>query len=152
MGAGLGERHAVRLSLPFPMRSSSPASRRLSELLGLPLPVLPSLQSSLNPSFVTAGSSGAAGTGNEDLGPQSLWADEEEKKFYEDLRELRGEVPAAILGVAEEEKTEEKGKETEGEADLDSEETKEEARIDDDLAEESIEYVAFPAFSPEFSG
>ncbi|BGP42681.1 mRNA decay protein [Rhodotorula kratochvilovae] len=112
---------------------------QLSELLGLPLPVLPSLQSSLNPSFVTAGSSGAAGTGNEDLGPQSLWADEEEKKFYEDLRELRGEVPAAILGVAEEEKSEDKGKETEGEAALDSEETKEEARIDDDLAEEPIE-------------
>lgn len=36
------------------------------------------------------------------MGPQSLWADEEEKKFYEDLRELRGEVPAVILGVKDE--------------------------------------------------
>ncbi|GAA5823590.1 hypothetical protein JCM3770_003517 [Rhodotorula araucariae] len=110
---------------------------QLSELLGLPLPVLPSLQSSLNPSFVTAGSSGAAGTGNEDLGPQSLWADEEEKKFYEDLRELRGEVPTAILGVAEDEQGDEKV--AKGEAEPEPEELKEEARIDDEPVDEPIQ-------------
>lgn len=74
---------------------------RLSELLSLPLPTLPSLQSSLTASFVTSGSS-AANASSEEMGPQSLWADEEEKRFYEDLRELRGEVPASVLGVKEE--------------------------------------------------
>lgn len=79
------------------------AAHRLSELLNLPLPTLPSLQSSLTSSFVTgAGSSTNAQNSGEEMGPQSLWADEEEKKFYEDLRELRGEVPAVILGVKDE--------------------------------------------------
>ncbi|KPV73840.1 uncharacterized protein RHOBADRAFT_54435 [Rhodotorula graminis WP1] len=113
---------------------------QLSELLSLQLPVLPSLQSSLNPSFVTAGSSGAAGTGNDDLGPQSLWADDEERKFYEDLRELRGEVPGAILGVPDET---EKGVEGEGAA-VESaaaveSEVKEEMRIDDEREDEPVE-------------
>jgi regulator of nonsense transcripts 2 len=76
----------------------------LAELLGLPVPTLPSLQNTLNPSFVTSGAASGGATSAEDLGPQSLWADEEEKKFYEELRELRGEVPASILGVPEEEK------------------------------------------------
>ncbi|GAA5985262.1 hypothetical protein JCM10908_002591 [Rhodotorula pacifica] len=74
---------------------------QLSELLSLPLPTLPSLQSSLTASFVT-GSGTTSGGANEEMGPQSLWADEEEKRFYEDLRELRGEVPAVVLGVKEE--------------------------------------------------
>ncbi|GAA6002946.1 uncharacterized protein JCM10292_000260 [Rhodotorula paludigena] len=107
---------------------------QLSEVLALPLPVLPSLQSTLNTAFVTAGSSGAT-AGEGDLGPQSLWADEEEKKFYEDLRELRGEVPAAVLGVAEDSKEKEGEKEGDAaekedeKADPGKEEA--EARIDD---------------------
>ena len=28
-----------------------------------------------------------------------MWVDEEDKKFYEELRELRGEVPGSVLGV-----------------------------------------------------
>lgn len=126
-----------------PLTSISLHAHRLSELLSLPLPVLPSLQSSLNPSFVTAGASGAAGAGNDDLGPQSLWADEEEKKFYEDLRELRGEVPAAILGVPEGE-DKGKGKEDEEKAEPEAaqaEEAKEVSRIDDEPAEEPVECV-----------
>ncbi|BGP57439.1 hypothetical protein JCM8202_001997 [Rhodotorula sphaerocarpa] len=79
---------------------------QLSELLSLPLPTLPSLQSSLAASFVTSGSSAANAGAAEEMGPQSLWADEEEKRFYEDLRELRGEVPAVILGVKDEPKVE----------------------------------------------
>lgn len=52
--------------------------------------------------MTSGAASGGAGSA-EELGPGSLWADEEEKKFYEELRELRGEVPASILGVPEEE-------------------------------------------------
>lgn len=85
---------------------------RLAELLGLPVPTLPSLQNTLNPSFVTSGAASGGAT-SEELGPQSLWADEEEKKFYEELRELRGEVPASILGVPEDDQVaEEKAEET----------------------------------------
>lgn len=32
-------------------------------------------------------------------GPNSLWVDDEDKRFYEELRELRGEVPGSVLGV-----------------------------------------------------
>lgn len=81
-------------------------ARRLSEILGLPIPVLPSLVSASAASIVTNGVS-SFGTGEEIGGPGSLWADEEDKKFYEELRELRGEVPGSILGVIVE-KTEEK--------------------------------------------
>lgn len=37
--------------------------------------------------------------GEEIGGPGSLWADEEDKKFYEELRELKGEVPGSVLGI-----------------------------------------------------
>lgn len=108
MGAGLGERDPV--SIPSPKKSGARLTLlpvpRLSELLSLPLPTLPSLQSSLTASFVTSGSSAANAGAAEEMGPQSLWADEEEKRFYEDLRELRGEVPAVILGVKDEPKVE----------------------------------------------
>ena len=78
---------------------------RLSEILGLPIPVLPSLVSTSSTAIVTNGVS-SFGTGEEIGGPGSLWADEEDKKFYEELRELRGEVPGSILGVAVEKEPE----------------------------------------------
>ncbi|GAA6010941.1 hypothetical protein JCM10207_004002 [Rhodosporidiobolus poonsookiae] len=113
--------------------------QQLAELLSLPLPVLPSLQSTLNAAFVTSGSSASATA--EEMGPGSLWADEEDKRFYEVVRDLRGEVPAAILGVVEEKKEE---KEVEG---SEREEVQEEveqakaddARIDEDAAEGDTE-------------
>lgn len=65
----------------------------------MPVPVLPSLSSTLTSSIVgTAGSSFS--TGEEIGGPGSLWVDEEDKRFYEELRELRGEVPGSVLGLA----------------------------------------------------
>jgi regulator of nonsense transcripts 2 len=47
---------------------------------------------------VTNGVSSFA-NGEEIGGPGSLWADEEDKKFYEELRELKGEVPGSVLGI-----------------------------------------------------
>ncbi|BGP19262.1 hypothetical protein JCM10213_008219 [Rhodosporidiobolus nylandii] len=119
---------------------------QLSELLGLPLPVLPSLQSTLNAAFVTSGSSAA--TSAEEMGPGSLWSDEEERRFYEDLRDLMGEVPAAILGVPEEEKnpasedaeTKDGAKEEKETADTDGETAEEPpARMDEDDADKEAE-------------
>ncbi|GAA5821683.1 hypothetical protein JCM11251_000968 [Rhodosporidiobolus azoricus] len=121
---------------------------QLSELLGLTLPTLPSLTSTLHTSFVTAGSS-SANTSAEEMGPGSLWADEEERRFYEDLRDLRGEVPAALLGVPEDgtksaveeegETTDEqqnKEEEKEEKDEVDAKVEEEVARIDDDAGED----------------
>ncbi|GAA5822482.1 hypothetical protein JCM5353_000523 [Sporobolomyces roseus] len=117
---------------------------QLAELLGLAVPTLPSLQSTLNPSFVTSGAASGGGAAAEDMGPQSLWADEEEKKFYEDLRELRGEVPASILGVPEEqkpveEKPEEITSETPVEVDAEEVKTDEEVVDEDELEAKKAE-------------
>lgn len=38
---------------------------------------------------------------DEILPPGSKWADEEERKFYEDIPDLRDFVPASVLGVSE---------------------------------------------------
>lgn len=72
---------------------------RLSELLGLAVPVIPSLVPASSVLAVTAGAS-SFNAGDEIGGPGSLWADEEDKKFYEELRELKGEVPGTVLGIA----------------------------------------------------
>ncbi|GAA5999470.1 hypothetical protein JCM5350_005782 [Sporobolomyces pararoseus] len=129
---------------------------QLAELLGLPVPTLPSLQNTLNPAFVTSGAASGGAT-SEELGPQSLWADEEEKKFYEELRELRGEVPASILGVPEDDQVaEEKAEDTVEEKpigeetavpeeDLKDEEMGEAAELDAKKDEESAADSADPA-------
>lgn len=73
-----------------------------------------------------------------------MWADEEEKKFYEDLVELRGKVPNALLGVADDEK----GLDVDGAKDEEVKEASAEengeaaARIDDDDAAEEPECVS----------
>lgn len=72
---------------------------RLSELLGVPVPALPSLASNAVGAVVSTGTSSFIPT-EEIGGPGSLWIDEEDKKFYEDLRDLSIEVPANFLGIA----------------------------------------------------
>lgn len=70
----------------------------LSESLSVPLPTLPPLA---NSSVVTgvgvASSNRANGEDGGIGGPGSVWSDEEEKRFYTDLMDLRGEVPGALL-------------------------------------------------------
>lgn len=75
-----------------------PARNRLSELLSLPAPILPSLVAAPSGLAVTNGQS-KFNSGEDIGGPGSLWADEEDKKFYEELRELKGEVPGSVLGL-----------------------------------------------------
>lgn len=69
----------------------------LAELLGQTLPDLPSLPAQA--SILGTGVLGTQTGGGEELGRGSRWADEEEKRFYEDLLDLRTEVPASILGA-----------------------------------------------------
>ena len=64
-----------------------------------------------------------------------MWADEEDKKFYEELRELRGEVPGSILGVAVE-KEEEKEIVVEAEVEeVESTETENVVEVEEEVTE-----------------
>lgn len=112
---------------------------RLSELLGLPVPILPSLASTLTSSIVSGGTSGFAASNEEIGGPGSLWIDEEDKKFYEDLRELRGEVPVSFLGVMVNEKGKGEGGEKEKEETKDGEGVKGEEVVEETVKEEETE-------------
>ena len=70
----------------------------LSESLSVPLPTLPPLaNSSVITGLGAASSNRANGEDGGIGGPGSIWADEEEKRFYTDLMDLRGEVPGALL-------------------------------------------------------
>ena len=111
------------------MADVSPPTR-LSELLALPVPSLPSLSSTSATSIVTAGQSSFANGGEQEFGAGSVWADEEERKFYEELRELRGEVPASFLGIKEGEKEVPAGEEKADEDIVDEEKGQEEKEED----------------------
>ncbi|KAI0047506.1 ARM repeat-containing protein [Auriscalpium vulgare] len=82
----------------------------LSELIYLPMPSLPT--SSQNTSSIQIGAnSGASLLDDTDdaLVVGGKWEDEEERRFFEDIQDLREVVPKSILGVEEnsEEKTDE---------------------------------------------
>lgn len=69
----------------------------LGETLTLALPVLPAASIASPANAITGtGPSLGLGTGISDLG---IWADEEDKKFYEELIDLRDEVPVMLLGL-----------------------------------------------------
>lgn len=65
------------------------------------LPTLPPLPSTALGSGTGASISGRSGRPEDSAvgGPDSIWTDEEEKSFYEDILDLRGEVPSSLLGV-----------------------------------------------------
>ncbi|KAK4050682.1 mRNA decay protein [Microbotryomycetes sp. JL201] len=71
---------------------------QLSELLGVPVPALPTLASNTVGAVLSSGPTSFFQT-EEVGGPGSLWIDEEDKAFYEDLRDLQMEVPANFLGI-----------------------------------------------------
>lgn len=73
----------------------------LSEALNVPTPEQPSLPTSnIVSSLINTGhATSTFGPSEEDVyNSTSLWADEAEKRFYEDIVDLRDEVPAALLG------------------------------------------------------
>ncbi|WVQ63661.1 uncharacterized protein L199_001814 [Kwoniella botswanensis] len=77
----------------------------LAELLGLQPPVLPTA-ASLAKSGLQIVESASSFTVRED-GPVAggIWDDEEERRFYEDLVDLREVVPSALLGIKESKNT-----------------------------------------------
>lgn len=70
----------------------------LSEALAVPLPTLPPLATNTvitgtGNSLLNAIDDDASGSG----GSRGIWTDEEERRFYTDLLDLKGEVPSSLL-------------------------------------------------------
>ncbi|KAI6046075.1 ARM repeat-containing protein [Pisolithus marmoratus] len=79
----------------------------LSELLNLPMPELPT--TSQKSDSIQIGTSTGAGAGDDiDVAfttSGGKWEDEEERKFFEDIQDLKDFVPKNFLGIDAEEKT-----------------------------------------------
>ncbi|KAF5316873.1 hypothetical protein D9611_003979 [Ephemerocybe angulata] len=73
----------------------------LSELLYLPLPKLPTSTQKSESIQIGSNQGSLLSENDEVLDPASKWADEEERKFFEDVPDLRDFVPASVLGVGE---------------------------------------------------
>ncbi|WWC90992.1 uncharacterized protein L201_005931 [Kwoniella dendrophila CBS 6074] len=74
----------------------------LADLLGLKAPILPTA-ASLSKSGLQIVESASSFTVREDVGSISggIWDDEEERRFYEDLVDLKEVVPSGLLGIKE---------------------------------------------------
>lgn len=74
----------------------------LSELLSIPLPSLPTSSSKTDSIQINVG--GSAGEGADEgiaVTSGGKWEDEEERKFYEDIQDLKDFVPRSVLGLEE---------------------------------------------------
>ena len=88
---------------------------RLSELLYLPLPSLPTASQKADSILIGANTANHVGEETDQNLPVSggKWEDEEERRFFEDIQDLKDFVPKSVLGIegnekAEKEKEEEK--------------------------------------------
>nr|GAT56787.1 nonsense-mediated mRNA decay factor [Mycena chlorophos] len=74
----------------------------LSELLYLPLPHLPTSSQKSDSILIGANKSSALSDENDELlGTGSKWEDEEERRFFEDVQDLKDFVPKTVLGIDE---------------------------------------------------
>ncbi|KAJ7045615.1 transcription factor [Mycena alexandri] len=91
----------------------------LSELLYLPLPALPTNSQKSDSILIGSNRSNLPGDENDEImGNGGKWEDEEERRFFEDVQDLKDFVPRGVLGIDETE-----GKESDSE--LDGEKEKE---------------------------
>jgi regulator of nonsense transcripts 2 len=75
---------------------------RLSELLYLPMPTLPSSSSTGNSIQIGTNTGVLLSDDAEEAALAALggkWEDEEERRFFEDIQDLREAVPKSILGI-----------------------------------------------------
>ncbi|KDR75800.1 hypothetical protein GALMADRAFT_248514 [Galerina marginata CBS 339.88] len=96
----------------------------LSELLYLPLPALPTASQKSDSILIGSNTGQLNGDAEEIVTTGGKWEDEEERRFYEDIQDLKDFVPSSVLGV-ESETGEEDSKEIERER---AEREKEEVR------------------------
>ena len=86
------------------------SAHSLSESLYLPLPSLPTSSQNTTSIQIWTNSSSINDDADEiSLGVTSKWEDEEERRFFEDIQDLRDLVPRSILGI--EDKDSEKAQE-----------------------------------------
>ncbi|CAA7259114.1 unnamed protein product [Cyclocybe aegerita] len=71
----------------------------LSELLYLPLPPLPTSSQKSDSILIGSHSSQTNGDAEEIVIAGGKWEDEEERRFYEDVQDLKDFVPSSVLGV-----------------------------------------------------
>jgi regulator of nonsense transcripts 2 len=74
----------------------------LSELLYLPLPPLPTMSQKSDSILIGVNSTSVPGEADENIIMSGgKWEDEEERRFFEDLQDLKDFVPKSILGIEE---------------------------------------------------
>ncbi|KAF8843012.1 ARM repeat-containing protein [Paxillus ammoniavirescens] len=78
----------------------------LSELLYLTMPSLPTVSQKSDSIQIGSNAGGVLGEESDDLLSTSggKWEDEEERKFFEDIQDLKDFVPKSVLGIESEEK------------------------------------------------
>ncbi|KAF8557593.1 ARM repeat-containing protein [Imleria badia] len=79
----------------------------LSELLYLPMPSLPTASQKSDSIQIGSHAGGILADESEDVSLASggKWEDEEERKFFEDIQDLKDFVPKSVLGIESEEET-----------------------------------------------
>ncbi|KAF8622647.1 hypothetical protein AX15_006759 [Amanita polypyramis BW_CC] len=73
----------------------------LSDLLYLPLPTLPATSQKSDSILITTGSNQTSDEIDEVHVTGGKWEDEEERKFFEDIQDLKDFVPSSVLGICE---------------------------------------------------
>lgn len=79
---------------------------RLSELLYLPLPSLPTTSQKSDSILIGANNANHLGDDSDEalLTSGGKWEDEEERRFFEDIPDLKDFVPKSVLGIEDEER------------------------------------------------
>lgn len=83
---------------PFLDSNFSEKIYRLSEFLNLPLPVLPTAVQKPDSIFLSTNNE-TNGISEEIVTSGGKWEDEEERRFYEEIQDLKDFVPSSVLGV-----------------------------------------------------
>lgn len=97
----------VSLAGNQPIRCSH-LNHSLADLLSLKLPDLPTSDATTATTIgVNTNPSSSLGNNGDDddefsVGNKSKWVDDEERKFYEDIADLKDFVPRSVLGIEEE--------------------------------------------------
>lgn len=98
----------------------------LADLLGLPSPVLPTAATLAKGGLQIVDSASSFQVRDDGPVPGGIWDDEEEKRFYEELVDLKEHVPSGLLGIKSPKAHTEH--ETPGEANGDVQDTEAEAK------------------------
>ena len=107
---------------------------RLSELLSLPMPSLPTASQKSDSILIGgAGSSVLGGDGSEEITSAGKWEDEEERRFYEDVQDLKDFVPKSVLGIEGKEGEEQANEEQEDEEERQAREKEEVKKLEEEL-------------------